>query len=573
MKKNCITIFVALVVSLTVLPAVWAGGGSAGGTSGGSGSPQALPTITMYPNAGNVSSGVVGGYKGDVFASQGFKLDVWAFSNEKTNAILASGDLPDIMYIQNENLTDVIEGGMLLELEPYLDQLPRLKAYKDAAVALNYVRRFKSAGTGKLYGLPTTVGDHSTKYAVVDSTERNNVKIRWDVYQKIGAPPIRSYDELIDVMEKMYKASPVDEKGNKFYGTILNNGSDSNFWACIYLWERWQGYLEWNLPYMLDTNMITGEISSILNTSSNYYKGLKWYNEVNRRGLMDPDSINNDRPTQKAKVDAGYALVPSGYLPGWFAQNDMPYYIPGTQIYYNTTSAYGGLLFGINAKVKNDPVKLKACLAYLDLMYDPDAQFMIRCGPDGDFWYSDGKGNAFFTEAGLAYMKARGNFDGYTLKSGEQIALWGIPFGANLGAQLSYKDGAGGPRIITVTEWKEAQAFALADDSIAQWQKTTGYKDWKEWLGPNFHGTGPLDNVASFCTPQPDQDLQLIVSALRDTVVNASWQMVYAKSEAEFQQIWNKMVGDCNGLGARKVIDWRLADIKKAIAVRDSLEN
>ena len=113
------------------------------------------------------------------------------------------------------------------------------------------------------------------------------------------------------------EAHPTDEDGNPFYGTILNNGSDTNYFACIQQYDRWFGYDEWNLAYMLETNMAEGTVSSILNDGSKYYEGLKWYNEVYRRGLMDPDSINNDRPTQKAKVDAGYAVIPSGNLPGW----------------------------------------------------------------------------------------------------------------------------------------------------------------------------------------------------------------------------------------------------------------
>ena len=89
--------------------------GSAGNTSGSASSgPQ---TITFYPRDANVSSGLVGGFKGEYFASRGFNLDIWAYSDEKTNAILASGDLPDVMFIPEQSLDIMVQGGMLLNLD------------------------------------------------------------------------------------------------------------------------------------------------------------------------------------------------------------------------------------------------------------------------------------------------------------------------------------------------------------------------------------------------------------------------------------------------------------------------
>ena len=84
-----------------------------------------LTTITLYPAAGNISSGVIGGWKGEYFASLGLQVEVWAYSDEKTNAILASGDLPDIMYVPEVNRDDMIQSGMLLKLDDYLDQMPQ----------------------------------------------------------------------------------------------------------------------------------------------------------------------------------------------------------------------------------------------------------------------------------------------------------------------------------------------------------------------------------------------------------------------------------------------------------------
>ena len=41
--------------------------------------------------------------------------------------------------------------------------------------------------------------------------------------------------------------------------------------------------------------------------------------------------------------------------------------------------------------------------------------------------------------------------------------------------------------------------------------------------------------------------------------------MVYAKTDAEFEALWDKMVSDCKASGAQELIDWRLNDIEEAI--------
>ena len=528
-----------------------------------------LTTITLYPAAGNISSGVIGGWKGEYFASLGLQVEVWAYSDEKTNAILASGDLPDIMYVPEVNRDDMIQSGMLLKLDDYLDQMPHAQAYEPLGTALNYVKEYKSAGTGSIYGLPTTVGDHSTKDSYLDSTERNALKLKWDVYEEIGAPERKDAGDIIDVMEKMVEAHPTDEDGNPFYGTILNNGSDTNYFACIQQYDRWFGYDEWNLAYMLETNMAEGTVSSILNDGSKYYEGLKWYNEVYRRGLMDPDSINNDRPTQKAKVDAGYAVIPSGNLPGW-APGYLEYYIPGSKVYYSYESPYGGQLIGINAATE----KVDACLKFLDMLCDPDACLVITQGPDGEYWYSDDQGNAFLTERAIEHLKLTrtGSTSQFLLSTGEPLELWNTGWVVNTGAPTSYKDGEGNYRCGRTAQWKECNEINAEDATFQKWRATTGYENWKEWLGDNYVSDSALTGVQPLCT-LPDPTMQLTVDALRDTVVTASWKMVYANSDEEFESIWETMVADCEGLDAQSIIDWRLQDLENAKAIKADLES
>lgn len=527
-----------------------------------------VPTLTLYPRDANLMSGLAGGYKGEFFASRGFNLEVWAYSDEKTNAILASGDLPDIMYIPTKDVDTMIESGMLLNLDEYLDDMPHVQSYEGLDTAINYVREYRSAGTGSVYVMPLVVGDNASRYQLTDPTERNAVKLHWDAYVAAGCPEITDMYSLLDATQAMLDAMPAAEDGNPMFGTVLNAGSDTSYWACMVMWYRMQGYHERELPYLLELDMVNGTVSSILSKDSMYYKGLKWYNEAYKRGLIDPDSISNDRATQKPKVDNAYTITPSGYLPGW-APNYLPYYVPGTKIHYNYNNAYGdsNYVIGINANTEN----VEACLKFIDMLADPDAYLWVRSGPEGEVWEADENNVATFTEKG---MEASADSNGYVMESGEEITLWNTPWIVSDGGALtSYTDPEGNPRTCMTTTWTEKLEQSVSSDKYKSWQEVTGHEDWKEWLNSEkaYVSESELDNISPF-ESIPDDMMQLNIDAIKDFVTTASWKMVYAEDDAAFEAIWDKMVADCEGLDAQSIIDWRLADIENAKQIRDSLE-
>ena len=520
-----------------------------------------VTTITLYPKDAMLQSGVVGGYKGDILAQYGVALDVWAYSDEKTNAILASGSLPDVMYVTKDNLEIMIESGMVLNLEDYLDQLPNLTGNEIIQTALNYNREYNSAGTGQLYAIPTVVGKKVLEYGVT----KNMIAINWEYYKGIGAPEFKDQWELIDVMKQMVEAYPTGDDGIPNYGTYLNAGSDTEYWANITSYLKWFGYEPTNLAYLLETDMVNAEYYSILNEDSKYHEGLEWYNTLYREGLMDPDSINSDRATQKAKVDNGYAMVPSGTLQGYGGYQ--PVYMPNQSLYQESWNSIYGTDFMIVVNAKSDHID--AALKFINMLADPDAYMQVMCGPEGDLWYEE-DGVAYIQD-GLAEKVANG--EEYFLENGEDTSLWSIPWVIDdTSHPTSYVGPDGEPRAVRFDRWNEVLDLIYNTEQQNEWRDITGYEFFVDQAMANdsYILESDLDYVANFAAI-PDDTMKLTLDALRDVVVNASWQMVYAESDEEFDAIWNQMVEDCNGLGAQDVIDWRLQELEKAVEIRDSL--
>ena len=66
----------------------------------------------------------------------------------------------------------------------------------------------------------------------------------------------------------------------------------------------------------------------------------------------------------------------------------------------------------------------------------------------------------------------------------------------------------------------------------------------------------------SVAMPTPDDAMQLTVASIKDIVVSATWKLVYAESEAEFEEIWDQMVEDAKALGAEDVQKWFMDNYK-----------
>lgn len=526
-------------------------------------------TISMYPFNASLTSGTVSGYLGDFFKTKGLAIDVWAYSDEKTNAILASGDLPDIMYVNAENLGIMIDADMVLKLDDYLYDLPHVQSAIEnngLEPALEFIRNYRSNGTGSLYGVPTNVGGTD----ITDNADRNVVKLNWSIYEEIGTPEINNYDDLIAVAKQMMEAHPTDDSGNKIYGTILNSGSDTEYWGNIITWMRWHGYTENQLPYLLETDMIGGKYASILDDNSMYYQGLKFYFDCMQEGILDPDSINTDRSTAGKKTK----MFGAGTQPGW--RNEyFEYWIPGTKYYINPDTLYGDAIFGnadqyivVNANTKN----LDACLAFIDMLADPDAQMMGSAGPEGDMYEINDNVLTLTDKAKEYYQSSSG--DHYFYDNGEQAYLWNTAWILAQSAVMTYKGPDGEDLSNVHTSWPEERAITSDSDAYRVWKETTGYDSWQDLVDTNKCAvySSDLDFINSFLST-PDDSMKLTMSTINDKVVDASWKMIYAENENSFNSIWQQMVEDCKDLGSDDLIQWRLDDIEKAKQERDAVLN
>lgn len=520
--------------------------------------PEVPEKISIFPANAKVFSGPVGGYRGEVLAEHGIELEIWAYSADKVSVMLATGDFPDMMYVggNGETLKTLIETDKIINYDDYAEYLPHVLGDKVQnpyiTENLDVCREQFSAGTGGLYVLPFNTGRLSSYYQELQAFDRYTPKLKWDVYEAIGAPEITDMWSLIDIVEDMLKKQPYAPDGTKMQGTFLDN-SDASAFNSLTLWMLWHGSNIEDTPYMAERDITTGEVNYILDKDSIFKEGLQWYNEMYLRGLIDPDSISTSRTDQAPKLDNGYAMLPAGSLPG-YAPTYFEVFPEDCTLYSSYESKnYTG---SSSIVIFKDSENIEACLRYVDLLANQNEYMKLVYGPEGCMWQEE-NGVVSITPELAAWLEERGTLNFFPMPDGTEWSIYNVTPLVGNGTPLAGLVGTDGKEVgRDPATWPDAQAIRNKSANYDAWKKTMDADNLRDYIAKNeitLYQESPFDGVTK---PTPSDSQRLTISSLKDTIVNACWKMVYAQSESEFEQIWARMVEDAEILGAKEIYNW-----------------
>lgn len=487
-------------------------------------------------------------------------------ADEKLQALMASGELPDIvMFKSNKDVQNAIRGNMLVNLDENIDKLPNVT--KNASIALQYYRDNVSNDTGKAYSIPNGVGPAEL------GTETNwGPYLRWDLYKKVGSPEINTMDDYLNVLKEMQKVEPKNKDGKNTYG--------------ITLWKDWDNYSMFmatelgptlgidcgdqlgQLPF-LEVDFTNGKTLNTLDTNSQYIQALKFYYKANQMGLVDPDSLTQTYDTAKAKLVEGRVFfswwswfndayntvehtntdTPTGFTP--VLPTNAKMLISGENKIGTATAP-----ISISSATKN----LDACLKYVDFMYSIDGLQLLVNGPEGETWNMDSNGKANLTEDTWKYV------DDMNLEMPDG-GKWGDGtrvLGFN-GLSLDFIN----PKTqetINYKLWESTKAHNIANQTKLQkdWTDVTGYQYTIDYVkDKNLYTEMPL--AKSLITPMTDE-ISAAAARIGDIVKTYSWKMVFAKNDAEYESLYNDMKKKAEGLGLKDVYDSSLEGWSQAQA-------
>jgi putative aldouronate transport system substrate-binding protein len=413
-----------------------------------------------------------------------------------------------------------------------------------------------SNGSGGLYGLgvdiclnPQTVG-----------TVNVGPYIRWDYYKELGMPTVANLEGYLPVLKQMQDTHPVNEAGQRVYAFSLFSD-----------WER-SGYLPTmgsgfhamlgNVMYgFTEFDLVRNTVRNILDNDSVYKRTLQFWFNANQMGLLDPDSINQGYNDMLAKGKAGRILF--SYWP-WGA--------PGQFRTAEREAAgigYGMVPFGGEKVVDNvlgsQPIgdtrsyvvskntkHLDKALAFIDFIYSFDGILLMQQGRRGVKWDVDDNGEPYLTRLGWDIQNGVADYP----NGGSQSDAGGIPPGINwrsihptYNRQLSAKD------------WIKKD-FAPADSTlVADWKRAMKANDDIDYFIQHNMAIAPAF-TGSLVVPD---NIQITQNRVGEVVKPLSWQMVYAKDQAEFDQLWAQMVEQARGRGLDQADQWYREAYAKAV--------
>ncbi|GGG65076.1 sugar ABC transporter substrate-binding protein [Paenibacillus radicis (ex Gao et al. 2016)] len=187
---------------------------------------------------------------------------------EKLNLMLVSGDYPEVIAgLDDSAISQWKAQNKIMDLAPLVDKYgPNIKK----ALGDRYASYLDE--NGKLWGIPRGWG----YLPIPDFTAH----IRWDWYQEMGAPEIKTPEDYYNVLKQMVAKHPTNANGEKTYALSWN--ADVKVNNAIGFWGLQDGYKEdadHNLTHWLNTE--EGKQAAL------------FYNRFFLEGLMDPDAFVN----------------------------------------------------------------------------------------------------------------------------------------------------------------------------------------------------------------------------------------------------------------------------------------
>ena len=297
---------------------------------------------------------------------------------EQLNLRIAAGDAPDVYAVVNGMENQLINDGSILDLTDYLQEYAPHCWEMVGEDVWNIIRKSDPTGQDRIWYVPK-----------VFDYQRHGAMIRQDWLDKLGLKMPTTQDELVEVLRAFKTGDP---NGNGVADEIPTGGREEARWMDFLFYEygiaMFEGYPGWDL--------YDGELTYSAVTP-NMRDALQWLSELYAEGLIDPETLFNDKTSWDGKVSADrvgifYHLPQTDYVRALNVYNATGHkaqfaILPAIDANgYEGCGFYQAVQSGDPQYVVNyttDKGRIVASLKAIDLAYNMDYYMTIRLGPEG----------------------------------------------------------------------------------------------------------------------------------------------------------------------------------------------
>lgn len=421
---------------------------------------------------------------------------------------------------------------------------------------------------GKVYGIGNDITDTEGQH----DTFIYDWGVRWDLYEQLGHPEVNDLDDLADVLEQMKGICPTGDDGKPVYAVSIWPDWDGD--NVMYVKSMASAYFgtDGDKFGMGQYDAANGKFYPNLDADSPYLQSLKFFNNLYRKGLVDPDSMTQTYDQMMPKMQNGNCLMSIfGYAgtnlynsPKHIGDAENPKFMAPLLPKEATPIVYG-LSTGGNARIwsiGNNTLYPEKCMQLINWLYTPEGAMTIWYGIKGLMWDYDANGNIALTELGeQCRIDKQTDLTGVEWTSPETGKTYTLDGNFNDGMiqinNTSWALGAVNPETSGECYHPDTWASLAGDpknDVDADWREFTGAINAQKYMNKTNFKVNPT--VADYRTPERDPELQVKWDQCATAIKQYSWQAIYAKDDAEFDSIVAKMQSECDAYGYADCVTW-----------------
>ena len=509
--------------------------------------------IYIYDTATDYA-GIQEGWYADVIKERfNIKLNIitpWVEGASSFEESLQNGNPGDIVILNRPEFETCVNAGILRDITDDLANYPNLVTYKDQIVSFN---KKLEINDDRLYGIPSQMTNTSpTTYS--EDMLTSSPLLRWDMYQELGTPEINDLDGLLNVLQQMQNNHPEGESGEAAYPFILwgdwDNSNNMMGLANVTQLTTWYG------EKVKDSAIrkIDGTYTRITDKNATYYRILKFYNKAYQMGLVDPDSATQDFTDAYMKALCGRMYLMSySWLSGvWNTPENNNagrnyVFVPiSDQTYYTEGDNYYGtdIVWGIAKDISDE--KYERIMAFLDWYASPEGVEFQYNGIEG-FNYrklADGRFELIYENENAEFDNPEITGTAYTGKYTDGMCK--INQGIVSATSIDPNTGEG----YGMTYW-QSYKDTTSGRTDREWKQKYGAASPVDWMQKN--GKLTVTAITTDDRPGDTDEIYKIRRKCEDLITEASWAMIYAETDTEFETLWDNMANAMEKAGYEKM--------------------
>lgn len=530
-------------------------------------------TIDVFDSQANYQ-GIQGGWFGEIVKEKfNMELNIIAPNVAGGGDTLfqtrsASGNLGDIVIYpaQGGHLQDLVTAQLIVDMTPYLEGKENLATYMDA---IEYTSQNNVEEEG-IWAIPSEVSKRDATEPLTGVDPNSAIYLRWDLYKELGYPEIGTLEDLLPIFQDMMELCPTSDSGQPTYAISLFSDWDGDYVSPVAELSSMYGYDRVGYAFHLADG--SGEIVDSMSIDSPYMRAIRFFNQANQMGLVDPESTTQNYDTLTGKYADGAVLYSQLPWHGAVAYNTADHLSQGKGMYMapimdETIRQWGAYNMGNTEVVTmvgsqaQDPQRM---VDFIDWLYSPEG---IACaterymGPENVLYEIDDNGEPQLTDLGVeCFIDGDGTmpeeFGGTAwLDGNSKIALKIISAG-DINPETGFE--------YDPTLW-DCYSELTTNEVFADWQEHMGAANAYEYI--NSNGQMMTSPGLSFSPEADSTEISTLRSQIGSTICQYTWQAMFASTSEECEQLIQTMIDTAKGLGYDQVY---AVDAANAQAKRDA---